>query len=126
MKKLRALDLSLLQDVESASILIRPSRDIAAAVSELPYMKEFYDRTQASIMFVLRTDSSTDAWRNEAYLRAGLNEFYSLEDAARRAFRASGNANSVPLLATSKHPLVHLMYMLRHINVHVKPSPTAV
>ena len=77
-------------------------------------------------MFVSKTDSEMESWRNEAHLRAGLNEFYSLEDAARRAFRRSGQSAPVPLLAKSSYPLIHVMYMLRHINVHVRPSATSV
>jgi len=126
MKKLRALDLSLLPEIQSASILIRPAREIEDAITGFAFMHEFYERTQAAIMFVLNTDSESESWRNEAHLRAGLNEFYSLEDAARRAFRRSQQASAVPALSDSRHPLVQVMYMLRHINVHVKPSPTSV
>jgi len=126
MKPPRPLNFALLREIQSASILIRLSRDIDEKLSCLPYMEEFYHRAQAALMFLLRANVETDAWRDEAYIRAGLNEFYSLEDAARRAFRRSGQPAKPPLLSDSLHPLVHIMYSLRHINVHVKPSVTSV
>ena len=47
-----------------------------------------------------------------------------MEDAALRAFRLSSTVAKPPKLSDSKHPLVHVMYSLRHINVHVKPTST--
>jgi hypothetical protein len=127
MKSPRHIDLTLLREIESASILIRLSSDIDEKLKQhLPYMKEFYERAQAALMFVLKTDAKAEPWRNEAYIRAGLNEVYSLEDAARRGFRSTGRREGPPALSQSEHPLVHVMYSLRHINVHVKPSATSV
>ena len=126
MNSQRPLNFSLLNEIQSASILIRLSRDIDEKLGNLSYMEEFHHRAQAALMFFLKTDADLDSWRNEAYLRAGLNELYSLVDAGRRAFRKSGQKARPPLLSESLHPLVHMMYSLRHINVHVKPSATSV
>lgn len=127
MKAPHSLNFSLLNKIQSSSVLIRPSRDVDEQLRRfLPSMEEFYQRTQAALMFVLKTDAETESWINEAYIRAGLNEFYSLEDAARRAFRCMGQVRTPPTLRESFNPLVHLMYSLRRINVHVKPSTASV
>lgn len=91
-----------------------------------PAMKEFHERAQAALMFFLQAHPGNETWRHEARIRAGLNEFYSLEDAARRGFKQSTQAVEAPKLSESCHPLVHVMYSLRGINVHVKPSSTEV
>lgn len=126
MKSPRYMDFALLSEVESASLLIDLSRELEDQLKPRPYMEEFHHRAKAALMFLLKTNANSEPWRNEAYIRAGLNEVYSLEDAARRAYRRSNQAAAVPLLCESSHPLVHLMYSLRHINVHVKPSATRV
>ena len=64
--------------------------------------------------------------RNNARLRAGLNEFYSIEAAVVRDLRAARMTATPPRLRESQNPLVHLMYILRHIGVHSKPIPTGV
>lgn len=124
MKSLRVLSFSSLPELQSASIFTRLSSALDGELLLRLYLKEFHERAQSSIMFFFQMDPDNEPWRNEARVRAGLNEFYSLEDAARRGFRISHQANSTPTLSGSAHPLVHVMYSLRHINVHVKSSPT--
>lgn len=122
----RLLDLEVLEDIVYSGILIGLEADIRNRLEALPAMKEFHERAQAALMFFLQTHSGDEIWRHEARVRAGLNEFYSLEDAARRGFKATVRGTKAPKLSESEHPLVHLMYSLRHINVHVKPSSAEV
>lgn len=124
MKVARTLDLSMLPELTSANILSSLSRAIDEQFKEIPELREFHERSQAALMFFCNLNAESESWRNEAFIRAGLNEFYSLEDAARRGFRVSHSPNSVATFSDSQHPLIHIMYTLRHINVHIKPSPT--
>ena len=126
MKEIRYLNLSLLEEVKTASIFSKLTKDLDLILQELPHMAEFYQRAQSAIMFFTSLESVKVSWKNEAHIRAGLNEFYSLEDAARRAFRNSSALLNSPSISESSNPLVHIMYSLRHINVHVRPSITQI
>src|SRR5438105_8465180 len=77
-------------------------------------------------MFLFRTTEEEVKWRNDARLRAGLNEFYSLEAAVVRDLRSAQVKVTPPRLSQSRNPLIHLMYILRHVGVHSKPVPTGV
>lgn len=124
MKTYRVMDFSLLPEVKSGRLFIRLSSTIEKDLLARSYLQEFHERAKSAVMFFGQMDAKNEPWQNEARVRAGLNEFYSLEDAVRRGFRISKQVCSPPKLADSPHPLIHVMYSLRHINVHVKPSPT--
>ena len=123
MKTHRTLDFSLLRAPESMDIMIRLPGDIDTGLSSRPTLRELYDRARSSLDFLVKGGDG-EAWRIESHLRAGLNEFYSLEDGANRAYRSRLRGASAPKIVESKHPLVHAMYALRHVNVHVKPTAT--
>lgn len=118
------LDLNLLGTIDSSDIVIRLSQEVNERLRDDPSLKELYDRARAAIHFFLQRNDGGDTWLAEAKIRAGLNEVYSMEDAARRAFRLFTKVSKPPKLSDSPHPLVHMMYCLRHINVHVKPMLT--
>ena len=120
----RTLDLNLLGTIDSCDIVIRLSQEVNERLRDDPSFKELYDRARAAIHFFLQRNDGGDAWWVEAKIRAGLNEVYSMEDAARRAFRLSARVSKPPKLSDSPHPLVQMMYCLRNINVHVKPMLT--
>ena len=120
----RTLDLYLLGTIDSADIVIRLSQQVNERFRDDLSLKELYDRARSAIHFFLPLNDGSEAWWVEAKIRAGLNEVYSMEDAARRAFRRSSRVAKPPKLSDSRHPLVHMMYCLRHINVHVKPTVT--
>ena len=61
-----------------------------------------------------------DAWRDEAYIRSGLNEFYSMSDALAREHKAARLAGKASRLQDSRSPLIHLMLLMRHLNVHAQ------
>ena len=123
-RPVRALDFSTLPVIESMDMFIRLDRGIEARLAEL--FKETRERADASLMFFFQTSEKDDRWRNDARLRAGLNEFFSLEAAAVRDLRGAGKAIIPPRLCESLNPLVHLMYILRHVGVHCRPVPTGV
>ncbi|EIM65324.1 hypothetical protein [Desulfobacter postgatei] len=124
MSKKRKLDFSLLPQIDGMDIFIRLDGNLEDKFKNSSVFKETYERSQASIMFVCNANKEYENWRNSAYLRAGLNEFYSIEDAARRDFRKSNIGFKPPKISDSKNPLVHAMYMLRHVNVHADISKT--
>jgi len=114
----RTLDFALMPDVNGMDIFIRLDGGLEDKLKNSSILKETYERSQASIMFVCSANKKYESWRNSAFLRAGLNEFYSIEDAARRDFKKNNMNFKPPKISDSNNPLVHVMYMLRHVNVH--------
>jgi hypothetical protein len=95
-------------------------------LTERSYFHEVTERTQAALMFFFQTKGDDARVRNNARLRAGLNEFYSIEDAAVRDLRTAGIESKPPRLRESANPLVHLLYILRHVGVHSAPLKSEV
>lgn len=107
-------------------MIVRLERDVDERLCSDETLYEFYDRARSALMFFFAAKEGSERWRNDAMLRAGLNELYAMEDAARRGFKLARRSIRPPTLAGSANPLVHLMYMLRHLNVHTKPTPSRV
>ena len=126
MKQRRRFDFGTLPPIDGMDMFIRLDRSIGTSFAELGFMTETYERAQSALMFFFQTKEDDARWQNEARLRAGLNEFYSIEDAARRDFLHAAKTVEPPRIAESRNPLVHLMYVLRHINVHTHPMATRV
>jgi hypothetical protein len=124
--KLRQLNFSLLPVIEYAGMIVRLDRDVDERLCSDETLCEFYDRARSALMFFFLAKDDSERWRNDAMLRAGLNELYGMEDAARRGFKLAGRLVKPPTLADSANPLVHLMYMLRHLNVHTTPTPSRI
>ena len=126
MKTIRTLDFATLPDLNGMDIFIRLDGELETELKENNIFQEVYERSQAALMFVCQANKGNEPWRNAAYLRAGLNEFYSLEDAARRDCKINRLHGKPAMIRESNNPLVHLMYLLRHINVHAQISNTRV
>lgn len=126
MKQQRKLDFKCLPLIDEMDIFIRLDRLIEKRFGELSFLTETHERAQSALMFFFQTGENDVRWRNDARLRAGLNEFYSIEAAARRDFRLAERCLKPPCIAESQSPLVHLMYVLRHANVHTRPTITRV
>jgi len=122
--KRRELDLNLLPDVSTLDAIRRFEPDVRAVLNHDSDFPELNDRADSSLYLLSRVDSDTRSRYNSAYFRAGLNDFYSLEDAARRDCRKIGLKLEPPLIRESPNPLVHMMYLLRHVNVHATLSET--
>ena len=126
MKEKRTLDFDSLPELNGMDIFIRLDTDLDAKLKEDGTFQEVYERSQSALMFICGTNAEDEAWRNAARLRAGLNEFYSLEDAAKRDCKRNCIKEKPVKIHDSKNPLVHLMYLLRHVNVHAQVSNTRV
>lgn len=124
--KFRSLDFALLPIIEYAGIIVRLDNDVEERLRSDENFREFYDRARSALMFFFTPKEDSDTWRNDAMLRAGLNELYGMEDAARRGFKLAGRLVKPPTLAGSSNPLIHLMFMLRHLNVHTEPTPSRI
>jgi hypothetical protein len=125
-KKRPVLEFENLPSIDSHDIFIRLDRSVDKRFQELGFLAETYERAQSALMFFFQTSDEDAPWRNDARIRAGLNEFYSMEDAARRDFRRAKVGVKPSDIKESRSPLVHLMYVLRHVNVHTRPVPTRI
>lgn len=73
------------------------------------------DRAQCAIMFAALASKQSDVRRAAAFLRAGLAEFWSMEE-----MQKTDKPNTLPVqIIDSKNPLLHLLELARHLNVHV-------
>lgn len=123
-KTIRILDFSYLPIIDGMDIFKRHDLDVENALKKDGPLVEVFERSHAALMFFCGVGRDNDEIKNSAYLRAGLNEFYSLEDAAKRDFRSMGQKIDPPKISSSPNPLVHIMYILRHVNVHAMISAT--
>lgn len=124
MNNFRNLDFSSLPCIDSMDIWSRLDRDCEKLLTEDGPLFEVNERTRAALMFFCGVNDKNEGLKNSAYLRAGLNEFYSIEDAAKRDFSKSKLDENAPKISSSKNPLLHLMLILRHVNVHAMVSST--
>ena len=107
MKKTRPLNFDVLPMVDKMEIFIQLNPDVAERINNSKYLIEVRERSRAALMFFSKPAGDTKDWRNAAYLRAGLNEFYSIEDAARRDWKQTSNTGKPPRICESVNPLVH-------------------
>jgi len=120
----KKLNYSLLPSIESMNLFQKFEDGVEGILTESHPLSEVYERARASLMFFWSVNDNNENWLNSAYIRAGLNEFYSLEDAARRDFKELGQKKSAVEIKQSGNPLVHAMYLLRHSNVHATVART--
>jgi hypothetical protein len=103
---------------ESRSIFVTLPKDLEARLSALPQVLE---RVQGAVMFAEQSTKQSDPVRSAAYLRAALADFCSIEE-----MQAIDRPSSTPLrLAAMKNPLLHLLELMRHLNIHVKAVQAA-
>jgi len=111
------LDFSLLPSLETTSIFKGMDGKYKEALNSLN-IPETTDRLKASALFFSECSQTKDKWKNRSYLRAGLSEFRSVNQALR--WDNGGSTKNIPTLNKSKNPLIHLMWRLRRIHVYVK------
>jgi hypothetical protein len=112
----RTLDFSALPLKEffsTRSIFTKLSDPIEARLSRLPLTLE---RTRSAVMFAEMATRKTEEWIAAAYLRAALTEFCSMEEVLKNEF-PNGSPYS---LVRSSNPLLHLLELIRHLNIHVR------
>ena len=111
-----AIDFSTLPDdaaFERRSILIGPPDDLKIRLGSMPQTLE---RIESAIMFAALASKQGEPWRAAAFLRAALTEFCSIEE-MHKLDRGKGVGFAV---TASPNPLLHLLVLMRHMNIHVK------
>ncbi len=94
-------------------ILIDLSVPIANRMISLPMT---LDRTRSAVMFAELSAKHAEPWQAAAYLRAALSEFCSMGEIQK--FDKPGAVHFE--LRSSDNPLLHLLALARHLNIHVK------
>lgn len=83
-------------------------------------MPQTIERVQSSIMFASQSSRQGETWRAAAFLRAALVDYCSIEE-----MQKMDRPNHTHFkLAASVNPLLHILELLRHLNVHVKTVQT--
>jgi len=78
------------------------------------------ERAQSAVMFSEQAAKADENW-TAAYLRAALADMVSMEEV-----QALDRPAHQPLkVKDSKNPLVHLLALIRHLNIHVKSVMTS-
>ncbi len=117
-KKKNNIDFSLFPEINSQSIIIQLDKAIQTKIEKDSKLSESYERAEASVSFFGRATKESTPKGIAMFIRAGLNEFYSIEDAIKRDWGKSNIQGTPPKIHQSNHPLVHLAYLLRHASVH--------
>lgn len=94
-------------------LLASIDKSLECRLNPLPSVLE---RVRGAVMFSETATKAGDDWPAAAYLRAGLADLVSIEEVQRldRPTRA-------PLkVRNCANPLVHLLALVRHLNIHVK------
>ena len=98
------------------SIFASIDKPLQARLSALPSVLE---RAQSSVMFAEQAKHGD--WVAAAYLRASLADFVSMEE-----IQTLDTTVHAPLkVRDSPNPLVHLLALIRHLNIHVKSVATS-
>jgi hypothetical protein len=103
---------------EGRPILIGPPHELRSRLASMPKTLE---RVEGAIMFAAQSSKQSEPWRVAAFLRAALADFCSIEEMQKlecgkgRHFRIESSAN----------PLLHLLVLMRHMNIHVKSVEVA-
>ena len=122
---MKLLDFSLLTSADSHKIFVCLPEEIEKAIDVLP---ETSIRFLAALKFcwyasgtrdVLFADEPKATRLREAFLRASLSEFVSTEDTLKRDLEVLG-ITAVPIkIFDLEHPLVHIMRVLRNLEIHL-------
>lgn len=107
---IRVLDFSILADESS----IPDYSD--ELISRLEPMPETIARARSAAMFAQQAEKQATPWLAAAFVRAALAELCSMEEMQNVD---KPGATSVKI-ADQRNPLLHLLVLLRHLNVHVK------
>lgn len=94
-------------------ILIGLPKDLSARMAPLPQALE---RAESAVMFAGQSVKQSEPWRAAAFLRAALADYCAMEDV--QTMDRPGT-EALKIRATVS-PLLHLLGLLRHLNIHVK------
>lgn len=122
------LDFSLLDSLTAPGVFWRSPSEL---VPTLSLLAQTVARADAASYFAFRVhnigisnvgESSENLRRREAYLRAALVEFVSMEYVIPQDMKTLGLTIAPPRICESPNPLVHAVAALRHMNVHLTSS----
>lgn len=122
MIRIYSLDFSLLPDIsffEHRSVLIMLPDNLEA---RLAVLSQTLERVQGAVMFAEQSTKQSEPWRSAAFLRAALADYCSIEEMQKAD---SSTSSSYLRLEDMKNPLLHLLELIRHLNVHVKTVQAA-
>lgn len=111
------LNFSLLPSIEYRSILKGLDSDVDMRLQQLG-LAETLNRARGAAMLFDEVRGSGEPWRNEAYIRGGLCEFGSIEEALARDVKMRLPGLEVHGIGRSENPLLHFMSLLRNVNLH--------
>jgi hypothetical protein len=120
-----SLDFSLLSKSYSKSISVRLPDEISRAIEVLP---ETSARIEVALRFcwfisgtkdILHTDEPRATHLREAFLRATLAEYKSVESALERDLKKLQRNQKAIKITDSKNPLLHLMHEMRNLEIHL-------
>lgn len=110
------MDFALLPDDDffAARLLLASiNKPLECRLTSLPSVLE---RVRGAVMFSESASRAGDDWPAAAYLRAGLADLVSIEEVQKL-----DRPTSPPLkIRNCTNPLVHLLALVRHLNIHVK------
>lgn len=114
----RRLNFELLPPVEATTIFMKLDTDIEARLKSVGYLEEAINRANGSLMQFHSASAKKASWFNESHIRAGLADFRSMADCLTREYRAAGLRGKPAPIFESLNPLIHLMVLLRDVNLH--------
>lgn len=110
------MDFALLPDDDffaARPLLTSIDKSLECRLTSLPSVLE---RVRGAVMFSESASRAGDDWPAAAYLRAGLTDLVSIEEV-----QQLDRPTSPPLkVRNCANPLVHLLALVRHLNIHVK------
>ena len=118
------LDFDELPIVESMSMFKGMDSDLVARMVANGSLAETVARAQGAVMLFHDTPKKAESWHSGAYIRGGLAEFRAMHGALRRdlAKAGSGERQSAHAPEDSTRPLLHLMSLLRDVEIHTSPA----
>lgn len=94
-------------------LLASIDKSLECRLNALPSVLE---RVRGAVMFSENASKAGNDWPAAAYLRAGLADLVSIED-----IQKLDRPTNPPLkVRNCANPLVHLLALVRHLNIHVK------
>ncbi len=117
------LDFSLLPDMSYSRILTTLDPKIEEKFSTIGKLPETLNRARGALMLFYEAKGHSESWRDETYIRSGLNEFYSINESLKYEHKIAGFPRDAILIQHTSNPLLHLMLLMRHVNVHTQLCP---
>ena len=111
----RVLDFSLVADTGT------PMEYSEELRSRLTTMPETLERANSAVMFAQQAAKQSEPWISAAFLRASLADLCAMEE-----MQKFDRPTSLPVkVADERNPLLHLLVLLRLLNIHVKAMAVA-